>query len=195
MQIGDNDGLNGKVVLDIGANDGFFTLCALKSGAREVTSIDKDWSTWPQNIKYASEVWGVNPEIVTADFRVWKPSKRYDVILFLGVLYHLQDVFTAIEILSNFLVSSGGTIYIETQMTQVESALPIFEYASDIYPTIARQDKANMRHSGISNYLFPNMHALRNLADSYDFDFQCLDGPANLYSKENPTRQLFKFSR
>ena len=40
MQIPNKDGLAGKRVLDIGANDGFFTLAAIAAGAREVTSID-----------------------------------------------------------------------------------------------------------------------------------------------------------
>jgi 2-polyprenyl-3-methyl-5-hydroxy-6-metoxy-1,4-benzoquinol methylase len=52
MQIANKGGLAGKRVLDIGANDGFFTLAALMAGAQEVTAIDAEWGTWPQNIQY-----------------------------------------------------------------------------------------------------------------------------------------------
>jgi hypothetical protein len=38
MQIANNNGLEGKRVLDIGANDGFFTLAALMAGAKEATA-------------------------------------------------------------------------------------------------------------------------------------------------------------
>ncbi len=96
-------GLSGKRVLDIGANDGFFTLCALMAGAAEVIALDKDWFTWPQNIQYASQAWGVNPKIVTADFRSWEAPHKFDVIFFLGVLYHLQDVFSTMQKLSSLL--------------------------------------------------------------------------------------------
>ena len=194
LQIDDENGLAGKRVLDIGANDGFFSLCAIMAGAAEVTSIDKDCRTWPDNIQYSSQVWGVNPEIVTADFRTWESPKRYDVIFFLGVLYHLEDPFTCMRSLYSRL-DKNGAVYIESQMSQIESPLPLFEYASDIYPTIAIQEKTWLAATGVSNYLFPNVHAVRNLAYSYDFAYEHLNGPENVYSKENPSRQLFKFTR
>jgi hypothetical protein len=192
MQIADEGGLSGMRVLDIGANDGFFSLCALMAGAREVTAIDKDWSTWPRNIQYASQVWSVEPEIVTGDFRLLPFSKRFDVIFFLGVLYHLEDVFTCMKILSA-LLEDNGILYIETQMSQIESPLPLFECASDIYPSVAVQDKGNRSATGISNYLFPNEHAIANLAYLYDLQCESLSGPQNVYSTENPYRQFFKF--
>jgi 2-polyprenyl-3-methyl-5-hydroxy-6-metoxy-1,4-benzoquinol methylase len=194
MGIAEAGGLSGKRVLDIGANDGFFALCALMAGAAEVIALDKDWFTWPQNIQYASQAWGVNPKIVTADFFSWEAPHKFDVIFFLGVLYHVQDVFSTMQKLSS-LLDHKGALYIETQMSQIESALPLFEYASDIYPTAANQDKTSLGMTGVSSYLFPNTHAMRNLAYSYDFEYEHLNGPNNLYSKENPGRQQFKFSK
>ena len=61
-------------------------------------------------------------------------------------------------------------IYLETQMSAIQSDLPIFEYASDIYRTVAHQDKPFLRGIGISNYLFPNEHAIRKLTHSYGFE-------------------------
>ncbi len=194
MQISAAGGLSGKRVLDIGANDGFFALCALMAGSAEVTALDKDWFTWPQNIQYASQVWGVSPNVVTADFRSWEAPRKFDVIFFLGVLYHLEDVFSCMRKLSS-LLEDKGVLYIETQMSNIESPLPLFEYASDIYPTAANQDKNNLGAAGVSNYLFPNKHAMRNLAYSYDFEYEHLDGRSNVYSIENPGRQIFKFSK
>jgi SAM-dependent methyltransferase len=194
MRIANTDGLAGRRVLDIGANDGFFTIAAIMAGADEVTAIDAGWGTWPQNIEYASHVWHVAPRIITADFRLYDFRQRYDVIFFLGVLYHLQDVFGCMIRLGELLVAEG-IIYLETQMSNIQSDLPIFEYASDIYPTIARQDKESLGGVGISNYLFPNEQALRNLAYSYDFCWEALDGPDNIYTKENPTRRLYKLMK
>ena len=61
-------------------------------------------------------------------------------------------------------------------MAAIASELPIFEYASDIYSTVARQDKPLLSATDISNYLFPNEGAMLNLAHSYDFDCRMLDG-------------------
>lgn len=194
MQIANQDGLKGKRVLDIGANDGFFSLAALMAGATEVTAIDANWETWPLNIQYASQIWQVSPNLITADFRSYEFHQNFDVIFFLGVLYHLEDVFTTMKRLRELLVPNG-VLYLETQMSKVKSDLPIFEYASDIYPTTAPQDKAALHWVGISNYLFPNGPAIRNLAHSYDFECVPLEGPHNTYTKQYPTRKIFKLTK
>ena len=194
MGIADVGGLSGKQVLDIGANDGFFSVAALMAGAEEVTAVDAGWGTWPHNIQYACQEWNVDPVIITADFRSYDFQRKYDVIFFLGVLYHLEDVFGCMKQLDT-LLDEGGVIYMESQMSQIDSDLPLFEYASDIYPTIAHQDKPALDGVGISSYLFPNEAAVRNLAYSYDFSCESLDGPQNLYTVENPTRRFFKLTR
>ena len=194
MQIPDAGGLARKRVLDIGANDGFFTVAAVMAGARSVTAIDKDWSTWPANIDYSSRTWGVDPQIVSGDFMSHDLGEVYDVIFLLGVLYHLENLPACMRRLRSLLVE-GGSVYVETQMSQVESALPIFEYASDIFPTVAIQDKQSLGLVGISNHLFPNPAAVQNLAHSYDFECASLSGPHNAYTRENPYRQFFKLTK
>jgi len=195
LQIPSSGGLAGKSVLDIGANDGFYTLAALKAGAESVTAINsKDWDTYPHNLQFAADAWGVRPEIVTADFRTHDFGRRFDVVLFLGVLYHLEDVFTCMKILRG-LLNPGGVLYIETQMTSIQCDLPIFENASDIYPTTVDQLKKGLTNAGLSNYLLPNEHAMRNLAYSYDFTYESLKGEHNLITQQHPHRQLFKFTK
>ncbi|MDF3034814.1 MAG: Methyltransferase type 11 [Paucimonas sp.] len=194
LRIPNEGGLSGKRVLDIGANDGFFSIAALMAGAESVTSVDKDWKSWPGNIRYASGAWDVQPNIITADFRTHNFNQQYDVIFFLGVIYHLEDVFTCMKMLRE-LVADQGVIYMETQMSGIHSELPIFEFASDIYPTIAGQGKDKRDMVGISNYLFPNEPAVRNLAHTYDFEYESLDGPDNVYSQELPARRIFKFTK
>jgi 2-polyprenyl-3-methyl-5-hydroxy-6-metoxy-1,4-benzoquinol methylase len=195
LKIPSEGGLAGKRVLDVGANDGFFTLAAFMAGAAAVTAINSaDWDAYPTNLRYASKAWGVEPEIVTADFRTHAFAQKFDVIFFLGVLYHLEDVFGAMRLLRN-LLAGGGVVYLETQMSKVQCELPIFEYASDTYPTVAKQSKASLDRTGISNYLFPNEPAVHNLAYSYDFECVSLNGPHNRMTQEHPLRGFFKLTR
>ena len=194
LLIAGSGGLDGKRVLDIGANDGFFSLAAVAAGASSVTSVDKDWDTWPKNIDYASRVWNAPLDVVTGDFRAIELHGSFDVIFFLGVLYHLEDVFGAIRKLRSWL-DDHGLLYIETQVTNVKSDLPIFEYASDVYPTIAHQDKASLEGVGISNYLFPNQQAIFNLAYSYGFSCDFLGGASNTYTMKYPTRHLYRLTK
>jgi hypothetical protein len=116
------------------------------------------------------------------------------VIFFLGVLYHLEDVFSCMNRLGS-LLEANGVIYMETQMSKIQSDLPLFESASDIYPTIAHQGKQTLKGVGISNYLFPNDAAVRNLAHTYDFRCEALDGPENVYSREHPSRRFYRLSK
>ncbi len=195
LQIPAAGGLAGKRVLDIGANDGYFSLAALAAGAQQVTAINSaDWDTYPTNIRHAAEVWGFHPEILTGDFRTYPFEGTFDVVFFLGVLYHLEDVFSCMKLLRR-LLAPRGVLYIETQMSKVESDLPIFEYASDIYPTVAIQAKQALDRAGISNYLFPNEPAMNNLAYSYDFTCKRLGGPADPFTVQYPIRGVFKLTR
>lgn len=191
----DQWGLDGKSVLDIGANDGYFTLAALMAGARNATAINSDdWAEYPHNLLFASEAWGVRPAVVTADFRTHPFQETFDVIFFFGVLYHLENVFDCMKLLRR-LLNDQGVLYVETQMTTIRADLPIFENASDIYPTTVNQYKEGLDHNGLSNYLLPNEHAMRNLAHSYAFSYECLDGPDNEYTRTNPDRKLFRMVR
>jgi SAM-dependent methyltransferase len=184
--------LAGKRVLDVGANDGFFTIAALLAGAGQVTAINTaDWLTYPENLLFGCKQWNVAPEVIVGDFQTHPFDGSYDVILFLGVLYHLENIFAAVRRL-NELLNDGGILCLETQMSMIESSLPLYEAASDFYPTIAKQGKDGLRASGISNFLFPNEAAMYNLACSYDFTCERLKGA---YTLNQPSRGVFKLTK
>jgi SAM-dependent methyltransferase len=185
-------GLAGKRVLDIGANDGFFTIAALLAGAGKVTAINTaDEATYPENLLFAAKQWNVAPEVVVDDFQVHRFDGSYDVIFFLGVLYHLENIFAAVKRLHK-LLHDRGTVYLETQMSLIDSPLPVYEAASDTYPTIAKQYRDHLHATGISNFLMPNEAAICNLADSYNFIGERLTGP---YTRDHPDRGVFRLTK
>jgi SAM-dependent methyltransferase len=184
--------LAGKRVLDVGANDGFFTIAALLAGAGTVTAINTaDRRSYPENLLFACKQWNAAPEVIVDDFLAHPFDCRYDVIFFLGVLYHLENIFAAARRLHR-LLNDGGTLYVETQMSLIESSMPIYEAASDIYPTIARQYREHLHAIGRSNFLFPNEAAIRNLASSYDFTCERLTGS---YTRDYPSRGAFRLTK
>jgi 2-polyprenyl-3-methyl-5-hydroxy-6-metoxy-1,4-benzoquinol methylase len=186
------DDLSGKRVLDIGAADGFFSLATHFAGAANVTSIGTaHWNTWPHNITLASQRWSAPLTIETGDFRSQAFGRRFDVILLLGVLYHVEDVFGCMRRLRE-LLEPGGMVVMETQMTAIASDLPIFECASDLYPTTVNQAKSSLGGVGISNFLLPNEAAVRNLAYSFDFACEPMDSPSNVYTADFPGRRIFR---
>lgn len=182
----------GRRVLDIGAADGFFSVAAAAGGAEAVTAIDCDYVDWPKNIAGLAEAWGADIALETGDFRHHTFSGTFDTVLFLGVLYHLEDAFAAFRKLRD-LVAPGGHLVMETQMSGIAHELPIFELASDVYDTVADQalDYADM--VGVSNYLFPNLPAVHQLAHMSGFD--CRQAAPSAYSERFATRAIFVMQR
>jgi predicted nicotinamide N-methyase len=177
-----------KRVLDIGANDGFFTIAALLAGADEVTAINIPiCPTYPENLSFAAKEWHVSPKIIVDDFQVHQFADKFDVIFFLGVLYHLENIFSAMRRLYS-LLNEDGILYIETQMSQIQSPLPVYEGASDIYPTIAKHYKQRRAR----NFLFPNDVAMQNLAHAFDLTCERLEG---IYTRDYPNRGVFRLTK
>jgi tRNA (mo5U34)-methyltransferase len=91
--------LRGKTVLDIGCNAGFYSLEMKRRGADRVVAIDCDDGYLAQ-ARFAAEIAGI-----TIDFRqlsvydVAKLGERFDVVIFMGVLYHLRHPLLALDLI------------------------------------------------------------------------------------------------
>ncbi len=96
--------LAGKTVLDVGAWDGFFSFECERRGAARVLATDSYSWTGPgpgtqAGFNLAREVFGSKVEALTVDVMDLDPARigRFDVVLFLGVLYHLRHPLLALE--------------------------------------------------------------------------------------------------
>lgn len=96
--------LHGKTVLDIGAWDGFFSFECERRGAARVVAADHfswhgtGWGT-KAGFNLAREALGSRVEDVDIDVMDLSPERigTFDVVLFLGVLYHLRHPYLALE--------------------------------------------------------------------------------------------------
>lgn len=87
--------LSGKTLLDIGCWDGFYTFETERHGAK-VTSVD----CWhPSNFFVAREALNSNAEFHEASVYELGREKlgTFDIVLFMGVLYHLRHPLLALE--------------------------------------------------------------------------------------------------
>lgn len=90
--------LTGKTVLDIGCNAGFYSIEMKRRGAERVVAIDSDESYLAQ-ARFAAEVSGAE-----IDFRqlsvydVGLLREKFDLVLFLGVFYHLRHPLLALDL-------------------------------------------------------------------------------------------------
>lgn len=91
--------LSGKSVLDIGCNAGFHSIEMKKRGAARVLGVDWD-DTYLRQARFAAEVLGLNIEYRKLSvYDVGALDERFDVVLFMGVLYHLRHPLLALDLI------------------------------------------------------------------------------------------------
>lgn len=91
--------LTGKSVLDIGCNAGFYSFEMKQRGAGRVLGIDTD-PRYLAQARLAAEVLGHDIELRELDvYRVGELGERFDVVIFMGVLYHLRHPLLALDLL------------------------------------------------------------------------------------------------
>ena len=92
--------LAGCTVLDVGCNAGFYSFELAKRGAR-VTAIDVD-GHYLRQARWAAGEYGLADRIEFKQCSVYELGRRpaqYDIVWFLGVLYHLRHPLLALDIL------------------------------------------------------------------------------------------------
>src|SRR3954452_15072815 len=91
--------LTGKTVLDIGCNAGFYSIEMKKRGAARVVGIDSD-ERYLAQAHYAAEVLEADIEFKNMSvYDVATLGEQFDVVIFMGVLYHLRHPLLALDLL------------------------------------------------------------------------------------------------
>jgi tRNA (mo5U34)-methyltransferase len=113
----------GKRVLDIGSWDGYYAFLAEERGASEVVALD----LWSEKIslgfdKKTKEGFDIaksikNSNVIDIDMNIYDATEevlgKFDVVLFAGVLYHLQDPMRALRAIWN-IMNESSSLMVET---------------------------------------------------------------------------------
>jgi tRNA (mo5U34)-methyltransferase len=128
----------GRSVLDIGAWDGFFSFEAERRGASRVVACDYyswhglGWGTGNGKAAFelAREVLGSRVEDADIDVMDLSPERvgMFDVVLFLGVLYHLRHPLLALERVASV---TRHLLIVETVVDMVGFARPAMAFYPD----------------------------------------------------------------
>ncbi|WP_309627540.1 DUF1698 domain-containing protein [Brevundimonas sp.] len=179
---GDLD-LTGKSVLDIGAWNGVYSFEAKKRGARRVVASDAP--TWMDPavsghgaFSFAREALGLDVEdavIAVDDMTPQTFGETFDVVLFLGVFYHLQDPLLSLK---RAAAMSHDQLIVETHMDLVSLGVPAMRYYVG--------DELN---GDSSNYWGPNPLLVVELLKAEGF------GEVEVSTPLHPSRGIFKARR
>ncbi len=91
--------LTGKSVLDIGCNAGFYSLEMAARGAGRVLGIDSD-DRYLEQARLAAQVRGADIEFRNLSvYDLALLGERFDLVLFMGVLYHLRHPLLALDLI------------------------------------------------------------------------------------------------
>jgi tRNA (mo5U34)-methyltransferase len=97
--------LTGRSVLDIGCNAGFYSIEMKKRGASRVLGIDFD-ERYLAQARFAAEVTGQEIEFRTLSvYDVAELGERFDIVLFMGVLYHLRHPLLALDLIHDHVAA------------------------------------------------------------------------------------------
>jgi tRNA (mo5U34)-methyltransferase len=130
--------LDGQIVLDIGAYDGAYSFEAERRGARRVLAVEVPTSD-RRAFYLAREALGSSVEDAYMNVHDLDPEQigTFDLVLFLGVLYHLRDPFGALQ---RVAAVTCGLAIIETQGDLLDIRRP----AAAFYPADElRRDSTN----------------------------------------------------
>lgn len=143
-QLGIPESLEGMTVLDIGASDGFFSFEAERRGARQVLATDiwsgECWGMQPKTgFQIARKALNSKVESLEIDVLDIAPEKIgvFDVVFFLGVLYHMRHPLLALE---RVFSVTGKQLILETHIERVGGPRPAMVF----YPNAElNQDSTN----------------------------------------------------
>jgi tRNA (mo5U34)-methyltransferase len=117
--------LRGKSVLDIGCNGGFYSIEMKRRGADRVVGIDSD-ERYLAQARFAAEVSGTRIEFRRMSvYEVGSLAEKFDLVLFLGVLYHLRHPLLALDLLHEHV--AGDMLIFQSLQRGSEEIEPLEE--------------------------------------------------------------------
>jgi tRNA (mo5U34)-methyltransferase len=167
------DDCSGLKVLDLGARDGFFSFEFEKRGA-DVLAVDY-FSADGTGFKVAAEL--LNSKVKYIQDNIYSVSKEkygtFDIVLFLGLLYHLPDPLLALDLIRTVC---SNVLYVETYVIDNAFLLPngdkvpldaISKELQNI--PIMQFDPLDSLNKGRPNYWGPNAKCMERMLIQSNF--------------------------
>ncbi|KXF78499.1 SAM-dependent methyltransferase [Paramesorhizobium deserti] len=116
--------LTDRTVLDIGCNAGFYSLEMKRRNAAHVVGIDHD-PHYLRQAAFAAEQEGIDLELHRMSvYDVAKLKRKFDLVIFTGVLYHLRHPLLALDMIYEHV---AGDLLLFQSMQRGSNDIPVLE--------------------------------------------------------------------
>jgi tRNA (mo5U34)-methyltransferase len=168
------DDLTGMSVLDIGCNAGFYSLEMHRRGAARVVAIDAD----PRYLAQARFVFDRERAPIETRrmsvYEVGRLGERFDLVIFMGVLYHLRHPLLALDLIHEHV--AGGLMLFQSlqrgdaRVPDLAEDYPFSEWQVFDRPDFPRLHFVEERYAGDpTNWFLPNAAAVEAMLRSAGF--------------------------
>ena len=167
--------LTGKTVLDIGCNAGFYSIEMKRRGAARVLGIDSD-PAYLSQAAFAAEVTQVDVEFrQLSAYDVGQIGERFDIVLFMGVLYHMRHPLLALDLIHEHV--AGDALVFQSMLRGSSDIEPVgsdyefWEVEMFDRPAFPRLHFIEHRYSGDpTNWWVPNRACAEAMLRSAGFE-------------------------
>lgn len=177
--------LRGMSVLDVGCNAGFYALEMKRRGADRVVGIDSD-RHYLQQAAFISDQFEAGIELHQLSvYEVDQLHEKFDLVIFMGVLYHLRHPLLALDLLHEHVVDELMLFQsMQRGSDQAPSVAPDYEFSdwtpfrSEDFPSLYFIEN---RYAGDpTNWFIPNKGAVEAMLRSAGFRIE-----------SNPEREVY----
>jgi len=170
----------GKRVLDIGCWDGYWSFYAERRGAASVLATDLNSQRWVQaeeglrpagpseneGFQIAHEVFQSKVEYMgdVSVYDLGRLQRTFDIVLFLGVYYHLTHAFYAFTQVRHAVAPGGVAVFEGGAVADDARSFTEFYYGTD--------GEEPYRQADTSNWFMPSLRGLKDMVRSNYFSVE-----------------------
>jgi tRNA (mo5U34)-methyltransferase len=197
--------LSGWTVLDIGCNAGFYCFEMKRRGASHVVGIDAE-PLYLRQARFAAAQLGMGVDVEFREssiYDVGQLGERFDLVLFMGVLYHLRYPLLALDLLREFSV--GKLLLFQTMVRgradaegdgRVKQDYAFEDRTPFDAPIFPRMHFVEHRYAGdASNWWIPNHPAAEAMLRSAGFEVLANPDPEVFLCRPSPEPRPWRLPR
>lgn len=167
--------LTGRSVLDVGCNAGFYSIEMKRRGAARVLAVDSD-ARYLAQARFAAEVAGAEIEFREMSiYQLPALEEKFDLVIFMGVLYHLRHPLLALDILHEHvardLLVFQSMLRGSPDVRRVDEDYPFWSTQHFEDPSYPRMYFVERKYSGDpTNWWIPNRSCAEAMLRSAGFE-------------------------